>query len=691
MSPLSLRALSRGARRRPLVPLFIAAPVALAALPGAAQAGSFRIQDSDGCANNVPANTWTVPAGVTDATLVVQGARGGGSNGGLGAEITTTVRLTPGDVYYFCLGAGGGAGGPGADGHGGAAGGGYSSISRAPNGTSPLVLAAGGGGTGSGPGGGNGGNAGTANGEGSSGGSVGIASGGGRADEISPGTGGASGGGAMFTGKNGRAFAGGDGGGLAGAGNGGGGGGGGAYGGGGGGGTTITGDAAAGGGGGRSLCSVGGCTSNSVASAPYVEISWVDPIATSTTLSFLDTTRAISGKAVTLRAVVTAAPTPTVGAVDFTVDGGVLWNCQAVPVDASGVAECRTNVPGERGMHAVRAVYADSSGAYAGSSHEVPFQVYGGVPSVSPSPTAAFGEVELGKSTTRQLTVTNVGDADLTMSETYGFYIAEYRPRARPPRSTEFTAVDDQCSGRVIAPGASCAVTVKFAPSQLGARRAEIEIGSDSWYGPEEDVVLLGTGIEARPEPETREPEQRQPEARQPETPSTPQTPAAPGTPSAPAKPAETPRAPANPPAVGASAPSSVLRGAPVSANGGVRLPLVCPPGQSCSVSGTLTVAITGGQARAAAKSTTRVLVRFSGVKVAAGKTKTLSLKLPASFVKQQQAKGVRKLRTTLTVNTTLGNGQRVTRRQAVTLIIPRARAAQRAAPRPAERPAFTG
>ncbi len=85
------------------------------------------------------------------------------------------------------------------------------------------------------------------------------------------------------------------------------------------------------------------------------------------------------------------------------------------------------------------------------------------------------------------------------------------------------------------------------------------------------------------------------------------------------------------------------------------------------------------------------MLVRFSGVKVAAGKTKTLSLKLPAAFVKAQQEKGVRKLRTTLTVNTVLGNGAEVTRRQAVTLLIPRARAAQRAAPRQAERPSFTG
>ncbi len=170
-------------------------------------------------------------------------------------------------------------------------------------------------------------------------------------------------------------------------------------------------------------------------------------------------------------------------------------------------------------------------------------------------------------------------------------------------------------------------------------------------------------------------------------TPTTPApAPAAPAAP-APTKPAETARAP---PAIGASSPISAARPAAVSQSGSVSLPLVCPPGQPCAVSGTLTLAITGGQARAAA-STTRVLVRFSGIKVAAGKTKTLSLKLPASFVKAQQKKGVRKLRTTLTVNTTLGDGTRITRRQAVTLLIPRARAAQRAAPRQVERPSFTG
>ncbi|MDR9371170.1 choice-of-anchor D domain-containing protein, partial [Conexibacter sp. JD483] len=529
-----------------------------------------------------------------------------------------------------------------------------------------------------------GGDAGTANTEANAGAGVGTAGGGARPFENQVGGRGRNADNTTYNGTDGASLRGGDGGSSPGYG--GGGGGAGMWGGGGGAASTNGAGSGGGGAGGYSWCLVSGCTSTTEGGSPYIEVSWPEPIGTSTTLSFSGTTRAISSKPVTLRAVVT--PAPSTGTVNFTVDTYNQWGCEAVPVDPStGVAECRTSIPGERGRHAVRAVYTDSSNTYNSSSHEIGFQVYGGEPAISPTPEVLFGEVELGKSTTRTITVSNVGDADMTLDATYGVYIAEYFPRARPPRSSEYTALDDQCSGRTVAPGASCAVVVKFAPSALGERTAEIEIYSDTWSRPD-PVLLTGTGIAARPEPEP------QPEERKPETPVTPApTPSspAPAAPVTPVKPAEMP-APRNPAVpVGASSPIGVSQPAIVTQSGGVRLPLVCPPGQACSVSGTLTLAITGGQARAAAK-TTRVLVRFSGIRVAAGKTKTLSLKLPASFVKAQQKKGVRKLRTTLTVNTTLGSGQRVTRRQAVTLLIPRARVAQRrAAPRQAERPAFTG
>lgn len=687
MSPLSLRALSRGARRRSVVvPLLISAPLALAALPAAAQAGSASL-DAYGCAGN----EWTVPAGVTSIRLVAQGERGG-SSGGYGARIAASVDVTPGTVLYACVGVDGGDSGTGPGGTGGG-GGGYTAISSHADGSIPWIVAAGGGGSGAGPNAGDGGAAGTYNTEAGSGVASGNARAGRRTDGSSGGAGGVNSADASANGGAGQRARGGNGGSSA-AGPGGGGGGAGVWGGGGGAGSATSEDGSAGGGGGYSFCGSGatGCTSTNDPSSPSVEISWADPVATTTTVA-LGTSRAISSAPVTIRA--TVSPVPTGGTVAFTVDGYSPWSCTAVAVDTtSGVAECETNIPGERGAHSVRAVYSGVTSAFVGSDDEESFTVYGGVPSVSPSPTAVFGEVELGKSTTRPITVTNVGDADLKIDEIEGVYIAEYEPRARPPRSTEYTALDDQCTDRTLAVGASCVVVVKFTPRALGERTAEFDVYSHSWDGVD-PVTLTGVGIEARPEPEP------QPEERKPETPSTPTTPT-PVTPTTPAPaaaaPPTVPTPPAAvqtraPPAVGASADLGSGDGVKVSEQGDVRLPLVCPPGQACRVAGTLTLALTGGQARAAAATKTRVLVRFSGIKVAAGKTKTLSLRLPAAFVKAQQAKGVRKLRTTLTVKTTLGNGRTITRRQAVTLLIPRARVAQRAAPQPqpAQRPSFTG
>jgi hypothetical protein len=133
----------------------------------------------------------------------------------------------------------------------------------------------------------------------------------------------------------------------------------------------------------------------------------------------------------------------------------------------------------------------------------------------------------------------------------------------------------------------------------------------------------------------------------------------------------------------------------PVTTGGDVSVTLACPAGAACDVDGTLTLAVTSGTRARAAATKTKVLLRFSGVRVAANATKTLKLRLPAKFVKQQQKLGVRKLRTTLTLKTTLGNGSAVMTRKQVTLVIPRARAAQRRAPaarpKPAQRPSFTG
>ena len=48
--------------------------------------------------------TWTVPAGVTQATFDLYGAQGAGGNGGRGGRVTATLAVTPGAIYQIRVG-----------------------------------------------------------------------------------------------------------------------------------------------------------------------------------------------------------------------------------------------------------------------------------------------------------------------------------------------------------------------------------------------------------------------------------------------------------------------------------------------------------------------------------------------------------------------------------------------------------
>src|ERR1700727_8139 len=100
------------------------------------------------------AQSWQVPPGVTSATFTLYGAEGGtgvpggytDGRGGLGAEVTATLTVSPGTVLQVNDGqvgsSGGrnGIGGGGAAGEGAASGGGASDIrSPAPDGSYPLA------------------------------------------------------------------------------------------------------------------------------------------------------------------------------------------------------------------------------------------------------------------------------------------------------------------------------------------------------------------------------------------------------------------------------------------------------------------------------------------------------------------------------------------------------------------------
>jgi hypothetical protein len=117
-------------------------------------------------------------------------------------------------------------------------------------------------------------------------------------------------------------------------------------------------------------------------------------------------------------------------------------------------------------------------------------------------------------------------------------------------------------------------------------------------------------------------------------------------------------------------------------------LPLSCPANQECQLDGQLKIA-TSSLARSARASAAGALTvaRFSGVQIKAGKLKTVKLKLDPAFVKKAQKRGIRRIKATLTINTVLGSGEKITTQQRVTLLLPKLakRAPRKLAPK------FTG
>jgi len=212
--------------------------------------------------------TWTVPAGVTEATFDLYGAQGGGgffASGGRGGAAMATSAVTPGQIFQINVGGQGGAmvsdptspGRPGGFGGGGTGGnplvdccggGGGGGASDVRSGSFSLneriIVAGGGGGAGAAPGGVGGGGGGGENG---SNGEITIIGAGGGAGGSQT-AGGAGGAGAVGGGSGASGSAGFGGAGAVGAGGGGGGGGG--YYGGGGGGSVNSGNGGGGGGGG---------------------------------------------------------------------------------------------------------------------------------------------------------------------------------------------------------------------------------------------------------------------------------------------------------------------------------------------------------------------------------------------------------------------------------------------------------
>lgn len=93
-----------------------------------------------------------------------------------------------------------------------------------------------------------------------------------------------------------------------------------------------------------------------------------------------------------------------------------------------------------------------------------------------------FGSVLAGASADAAITITNTGTADLVIGT-----IASANPLAAP-----FSILNDLCSGKTIAPAATCTLTVRFAPAASGLASDTFDIPSTGL--PTVTVSLNGTG-----------------------------------------------------------------------------------------------------------------------------------------------------------------------------------------------------
>jgi hypothetical protein len=98
-----------------------------------------------------------------------------------------------------------------------------------------------------------------------------------------------------------------------------------------------------------------------------------------------------------------------------------------------------------------------------------------------------FGSRQVGSpSSTRRITVTNHGTADLAVA---GVAVTG-------TDAADFAAQNDSCSGQTIAPAASCTVEVRFAPAHTGDLGAQLTISDNAPNAPH-NVTLTGIGVGA--------------------------------------------------------------------------------------------------------------------------------------------------------------------------------------------------
>lgn len=155
-------------------------------------------------------------------------------------------------------------------------------------------------------------------------------------------------------------------------------------------------------------------------------------------------------------------------------------NCPTAPTPLASNAECTINVTFSPTVAGPANGSLSVTNSASGSPHTVSLSGVGAQAAISLSTTTlAFGDVQVGSSSNLTFDITNSGSAPLVIS-------ALNLPAGAFTRSTNCVTS--------LAVGASCTVTVTFAPTATGAQNATITINSNV---PAATVSLTGTGVQA--------------------------------------------------------------------------------------------------------------------------------------------------------------------------------------------------
>ena len=142
-------------------------------------------------------------------------------------------------------------------------------------------------------------------------------------------------------------------------------------------------------------------------------------------------------------------------------------------------------MPTTSGTSNATVTFTDDDGSVAGSTQVVALQGNALLPNIQATPTSvSFPDVALGRITNvNHVIIKNSGAADLTIS---GLHLGGEAPRS-------FVLGKQTCTGSAIAPGSTCRVNVRFAPTRLGGRLATLVVANDA--GPNLSVGLGGNGV----------------------------------------------------------------------------------------------------------------------------------------------------------------------------------------------------